>query len=269
MVNLVKQAFDIGYLDTLSRADTAMQRFDPRVKLLTTVLFCGVVVSFDRYKIGPLLPLFVFPAFIGGVGRVPIIYILRKILWVSPFALMVAIFNPVFDTRPALHVNGFIISAGLLSFISIMLKFFLTVGATLCLLAVTGFYPLLQAADRLGAPRVLVVQLMFFFRYLFVLLDETARMLRARSLRTFGTARLGPSSFGPLTGRLLLRTLERAERIHRAMVARGFTGEIRLCKPLRTGPKDAAFIACWAAYFIAVRSFPITEQVGRFVVEHM
>ena len=130
----------------------------------------------------------------------------------------------------------------------------------------TGFYPLLRAAEGLGAPRVLVVQLMFFFRYLFVLADEAIRMMRARSLRTFAGRGAGISSFGPLTGRLLLRTLDRAERIHRSMIARGFSGEIHLCRPLRFRATDGVFVLFWLIFFAASRSVDLSTVIGTWVL---
>ena len=67
----------------------------------------------------------------------------------------------------------------------------------LILIAVTGFNAVCLALDKLGTPRVFVVQLVFLYRYMFVLVDEAARMVRARSLRTFeggGSAAVSPPS---------------------------------------------------------------------------
>lgn len=267
MASLAQQVNDIGFMDTLSRLDTPVHRLDPRAKLLVTLLFCGFVVSFDRYSVAAVIPFAAYPVFLCGFGRIPISYILRKILWVSPFALMIAIFNPLLETRPMLDIASISITAGQLSFGSILMRFVLTVGATLSLLSVTGFYPLLCAADRLGAPKVLVLQLMFFFRYLFVLASETVRVLRARSLRSFGRRGFGLSSFGPLAGHLLLRTLDRAERIYQAMNARGFEGEVRLLRPLRFRGADAIFVIGWVLFFAVVRRTDWAALIGRWVLE--
>ena len=50
----------------------------------------------------------------------------KKVLIVSPFALLIGIFNPLLDTRTAIVIAGVPLSAGLLSFFSILLKFGLT-----------------------------------------------------------------------------------------------------------------------------------------------
>ena len=77
-------------------------------------------------------------------------------------------------------------------------------------------------------PAVLVATLQFMYRYLHVLADELDRMVQARRARTF--RRSGRLDWGLLTGLigvLFLRAFERGERVHAAMLARGWDGTIR------------------------------------------
>ena len=268
MVDVAKRMFDMGLLDTFSRMESPVHKLDPRAKLVTTALFILTVLSFDRYAVSALLPYLFYPLFLLIVGGIPVGYLLRKMAYVAPFALLIGMFNPLLDTAPMTPVGSLVLSGGWISFSSIMLRFVLTVGATLALVAVTGLYPLLSAADRLGAPRVLTIQLMFFHRYLFVLAGETLRTLRARSLRDFG-ARLGPRAFGSLVGHLLLRTLDRAERIHRAMTSRGFEGKIHLSIPLQFNGRDALFIAVWGVLFGLFRTMNISQFIGGGLLERL
>jgi cobalt/nickel transport system permease protein len=93
--------------------------------------------------------------------------------------------------------------------------------------AVTPFHRLLGAMRRLGVPVVLVSTLQFLYRYQFVLREEVGRMLTARRARSFG--RRGLPNWSQLTSliaMLFLRTLERGEHVHSAMVARGWDGTI-------------------------------------------
>jgi cobalt/nickel transport system permease protein len=267
MTDLAARVFDIGFTDTLARQHTSLHRLDPRAKLLTTVAFIGVVVSFDKYAVSALLPFLVFPAFVSAVGGVPFRYIATKMIVVSPFAVLLGIFNPLLDTSPMMQLGGISISAGWISFTSILILFFLTVSASLALVAVTGFQPLLAAADRLGAPRVLVVQLMLFFRYLFVLGKEALRMLRSRSLRSRDVRSKSLRSFGSLVGQLLLRTLNRAERIYLAMRTRGFDGEILLLTPIAFKARDALFFVIWSGLFVAARLVNVSEVLGNALLE--
>jgi cobalt/nickel transport system permease protein len=78
--------------------------------------------------------------------------ILRKILLASPFALMMGLFNPLFEPQPLVELAGCTVAAGWVSFASIMIRFGLTVAAALVLVASTGFYQVCVGLGRLGLP---------------------------------------------------------------------------------------------------------------------
>ena len=267
MAKIDKNFFDIGYMDTLASRQTAVHRLDPRAKLLTTLVFITTVVSFDKYEIAALIPFFIYPVFLCAVGNVPPVYLVKKLILVSPFAVMIGIFNPLIDREILVRLGDLGISGGWISFASILIRFVLTVGAALILIAVTGFYGVCAALEKLGTPRVFVVQLMFLYRYLFVLVDEASRLVRARSLRSFGTGGGGFKTFGSLVGHLLLRTLDRAQRIYLAMCCRGFDGKIHIMKPLKFGLPEIGFISGWLAFFLAMRLYNIPAALGRAVTE--
>ncbi len=267
MAKIDKHFFDIGYMDTLASQHTPVHRLDPRAKLITTLVFITTVVSFDKYEIAALIPFFIYPVFLCAVGNVPPVYLLKKLILVSPFAVMIGIFNPLIDREVLVRLGDLGISGGWISFASILIRFVLTVGAALILIAVTGFYAVCAALEKLGTPRVFVVQLMFLYRYLFVLVEEASRLVRARSLRAFGTGGGGLKTFGPLVGHLLLRTLDRAQRIYLAMCCRGFDGNIKILRPLRFGPLEIGFICGWLAFFLVMRLYNIPAALGRAVTE--
>ena len=262
MGKLEKHFYDIGYLDTLAAADTAVHRLDPRAKLITTLVFIGTVVSFGKYEISALIPFLLYPVFLMAAGNLPAGYILRKILLVSPFALVVGIFNPLLDQEILMTLGKVSLSGGWVSFLSILLRFTLTVGAAMVFIAVTGFNAVCLAMERLGAPRFFTIQLLFLYRYLFVLVEEALRMVRARSLRVFDGKGMGLAAYGSLLGHLLLRTLDRAQRIHSAMWCRGFDGSIRIMKPLSMGGREVLFMAGWIAFFITMRIFNVPLLLG-------
>lgn len=256
------QVFDIGYMDALSRQNTFIHRLDPRAKLITTLVFIVTVVSFGRYELSAMIPFFIYPVFLATVGNVPGDYLLRKILLVSPFAVLLGLFNPMIDRQLLITIGPIHLSGGWISFASILVRFSLTVSAALILVAVTGFNKVCKALDKLGVPKIFVMQLMFLYRYLFVLTDETLRMVRARSLRNFNGKGSGLRVYGSMLGHLLLRTLERAQRIHMAMVCRGFQGDIRVMGHLRFGRNEIAFTLAWTAFFIIARFFNLSRTMG-------
>jgi cobalt/nickel transport system permease protein len=246
---------DFGRLDRLARQQTPVHRLDPRAKLIPTAIFLFCVVSFGKYEVAALLPFFIYPVALAALGRIPLSYVGGRVLAVAPFAVMVGIFNPLLDREIMLQLGGVAISGGWVSFVSILLRFCLTIGTAVVLIGVTSFDGLCLGLQRLAVPRVFTVQLLVLYRYIFVLGDEAVRLVRARSLRTFGRRGLGLRNYGSMVGHLLIRTLERARRIHLAMRCRGFTGEIHSTRQLRFGRPEVVFAAGWTMAFIALRQW--------------
>ena len=257
--------FDMSRLETLSDQATSIHRVDPRAKILTTLVFIIAVVSFDRYEISGLVPFVLYPVVLLAVGNLPPGYLLKKILMAAPFAFFVGILNPFLDRQILMQLGPIGISGGVVSFVSIMLRFVLTVSAALILVATTGFNAVCMALGNMGVPRILVVQLLFLYRYIFVLTDEAGRMVRARALRSFGSRGMGMRVYGYMVGQLLLRTLDRAQRIHLAMLCRGFDGEIRLIRPLKIRRGDVLFLAGWSAAFLFMRLVDVPHFIGKAI----
>lgn len=254
----------VRQLDQLGYGETAIHRLDPRAKTIATLIFILTVVSFPKYAVAPLFPFAVFPMMLIISGEIPLAVIVKRTLVVSPFAVLVGIFNPLFDTAPMMRMGGLTISGGWVSFVSILLRFFLTVTAALALIATTSFPRICQGLDAMKTPRPFIVQMLFLYRYLFVLMEEAMRLRRARDLRRFGKTRgLRWRVAASLIGVLFLRTYERAERVYLAMCARGFDGHVRLARRLRFGAADLAFVAGTLIGCVVLRTAPIVYWLGR------
>ncbi len=258
-----KEYFNLGYLDALSYRDTAVHRLDPRAKLIAAVLFIVTVVSFPKHEVAGLLPFLLFPVLLFSLADVPVKFILKKVLLLSSFAFFIGIFNPVIDRRIVYSLLGVPVSAGWISFLSIMLKFFLTISCALLLIATTSFPGICHALQKLGMPEVFISQLLFLYRYLFVLAEETMRLVRARDMRSFGNKGRGIGAFVSLTGTLFLRSVERAERIYQAMLSRGFTGRLHSVRSYHFSRADAAFLCFTAVLLYIFRAYDVVGVIGR------
>jgi len=162
-------------------------------------------------------------------------------------------------------LNGFTISAGWLSFISILIKFALTVSTALLLIATTSFPGVCHALRQLGLPSIFVSQLLFLYRYIFVLMEETMRIVRARNMRSFSERGKGIKIFVRIVGILFLRSVEKAERVYYAMLSRGFQGDMPTLKRFQIKSADVVFALCAVALLFVFRFYPATEILGRFV----
>jgi len=264
MVELGAAFRDLGTLDALGARRTRLHRLDPRAKVLAVATFAIMVASFGRYDVSALLPFAIFPLTLVILGEIPMGYMFRRLLLALPFVLLLGAFNPLLDRAVVLRVGSIGISGGWLSYASMVLRLLLTVATAVALVAITGMDSICQALERLGVPRVFALQIGSLHRYAFVLVEEAGRMVRARDLRANGHP-LTMREFGPLVGHLLLRTWDRARRIHLAMLARGFEGEYHSRNRRKFTLHDALFMGGWCAVFILLRIARFPEWLGHWM----
>jgi cobalt/nickel transport system permease protein len=257
--------YELGRFDQLATMDSAVHRLDPRAKVLATLVFIVCVVSFHRYEVTALAPFALFPVVLAAEGGIPADAVLRRLLVASPFALAVGIFNPLLDRNVIGALGALEVTGGWVSFASIMARFALTAGTALVLVAITGMPGVASALERLGAPKVFATQLLFLYRYIFVLAEEAMRMTRARSLRSFGGRGMELRPYVRMLGQLLLRTYGRARRVYDAMLCRGFDGEVRSTAHLRFTPRDWMFLLGWSGAFVVMRVFDLPDLLGRLM----
>ena len=240
---------------------------DPRTKWFVTFAFVLSVTSFGRYEISRLMPFFLYPVALTAACRVPVRALLRKVLVAFPFVLLVGLFNPLFDRQVLIRTEWFSLSGGWVSFFSITLRSFLAVTAAILLAMTTSFEKLCLGLEKMGVPKVLVTQLQFLFRYLNLLREEALRMVRAHDLRSRGNRpKIRISSAASMIGFLLLRSLDRATRIYRAMLLRGFDGEVRLLQPLHFNwSRDGLYASFWTLYFLAARFVDVPDRLFGWV----
>ncbi len=246
------------FIDRFAMRDSPIHRLDARAKLLAVLSYTVVLISFDRYTVTDLVPLAVLPLALLWFAGVPVWFAVRRVLILSPFILMLVLMSPFYDRTPQAVAFGpwhYTVSGGGLTAADISIKFALGVMVLTALMCSTRFALLLEALRRLGLPQVVVMQLGFLYRYLFVLIDEAMRVRRARDFRGAALAPVGRrlAAAGGVIGTLFIRTLDRSQRIHLAMATRGYRGEPHSLCQLRFTGTDAVFLLVVALYLMACR----------------
>lgn len=264
MSKIMNSLYNMRILDDLARKETFIHKLHPLVKLLTTVSYLAVVVSFGKYDIGGLLPLFLYPSMIFALAEIPLKPIFVRILIVSPLIIGIGVLNPFFDGQLFL-LGGIEISRGWVTFLSLLIRSGLTVTAALLLIATTGMDRLGGALRMLKIPRIFVLQLLLTYRYISVLMEEVARTLRAYSLRAPQQKGVHRGAWGSLAGQLILRTFDRAQRIYEAMCLRGFTGEYLTGGFKEIRAWDFAYLTGWVLFFAVARIYNIPMIIGSLI----
>lgn len=261
MDSLAGALLDLREMDRLARLDTPVHRLDARVKVLATAAFLGILASFGPLEVSSLLPLALFPVVLAALGAIPFALVARKVALGLPFILVLGAFLPWMQRAPALLLGPWVLSAGWVAYGSLLARGILAMATATVLVAVTGFGEMCAALDRLGAPRAFSQQLLFLHRYLFLVGEETERARQARALRAAGHP-LSAREFGPFAGHLLVRSWERAERVHLALRARGFTGVLPGRARGAFRGRDWAFLLGWTAFFALCRWRPLPALLG-------
>ena len=253
MTALEKALYELQCTERQSQCNSFMHRLDPRAKIIVTLFYIIVVLSFSLESLTGILICWIYPIIGSTLGGISYSSVFRKSLIVLPFVAFIGIFNPIYNTVPALYVGNIAISRGWIEFMSIIIRGLLSAQAAILLIMTTGFYRVCRALGRLGVPSVFTTQLLLVYRYIYVLLDEAIDMERARQSRGYGRKGYGLRMWGRFIGQLLLRTVERSERVHRAMLSRGFDGRIRSLAISTWCRRDTLFLLSCCAAFVVVR----------------
>ena len=166
-------------------------------------------------------------AAVVAVARVPPTYLLKRMLVEVPFAIF-AVLLPFVAQGPRTEVLGVSVSeSGLHAGTALLVKGTLGVLASLTLAATTEPRLLLLGVERLRMPALIVQIAAFMLRYADVVAEEMRRMRIARASRGFEARDLRDARvLARSLGALFLRSYERGERVHLAMLSRGYTGRL-------------------------------------------
>ena len=232
----------LHFLDPYRHRESLIHTLDPRVKFVFTLAFILTMA---------LLPFGAWPVYvlmltvslsITVLSELGLKYVLKRSLLAIPFVLaavplLFTVKGPVLLTIPIGELTLTITSAGLERLLSIMFKSWVSLQVAIVFAAATPFPDMLLAMRAVKIPRLLVSLFGLMWRYMFVMVDEAIRLMRARAARSGAVDRPGVKSGGPLmwrakvtggmAGNLFIRSLDRGERIYDAMAARGYDGEVR------------------------------------------
>ncbi|MEV0007232.1 cobalt ECF transporter T component CbiQ [Streptomyces sp. NPDC047973] len=215
-----------GHAHTLYRhGHSPVHALPPHCKLAAVLCFVVVVVSTPREAVWAFGLYALLLAAVAAVARIPAGFLLKRLLVEVPFVAF-AFLMPFVVPGEQTEVLGLSVSVpGLWGAWNVLAKGTLGVAASVILASTTELRALLLGLQRLRLPPLLVQIASFMIRYGDVITDELRRMSVARRSRGFEAR--GVRHWGVLAktaGALFIRSYERGERVHLAMVSRGYTG---------------------------------------------
>ncbi len=260
----------VNAFDRYRHGHSLLHRLDARIKVLVTVAYIlSNVLLPDGAWLAFGLSL-AFLAYCNWLSRLGTGFTFKRSFVALPFALVAvtAIFSIPGQSLAQWHIGPWTLiptDAGILRFVSVLIRSWLSVQMTILLVAVTSFPDIIHALGHLYVPSIIVTIIAFLYRYLFVLTDEVMRLLRARQARsaaapgmkTGGTVLWQAQVAGNMAGQLFLRSYERSDRIYNAMLARGYTGHLQTMHAPRIDSGD------WLAGAAAIAALLVMQVLGR------
>ena len=239
------------HLEEFAQGHSLLHRLDPRVKLLAALCWSCLIATSDHlsllaWALGCSLAL-------TAMGRLPtsklcarfaFVNVCIALFWITlPFSLPG---DNVFSLGPLQASRE-----GLLLALRITLKCNAILLAVTALLGSSTIFALVHALRHLALPEKLIHMFFFTFRYFQIMHSEYLRLREAMRVRCFTprTNLHSYKSYAQLMGMLLVRSLDRAERVREAMLCRGYAGKLWGFEHFSIKRQDVAFstfflIAC-------------------------
>lgn len=266
MSQMTEAMMELANMDALAKLDSPIHRIHPLAKLITTIAYILIVVSFPRENVSGMIPMVIYPLLLFSVSGISVKTCFYKLRYILPLICAVGIWNPLLDRVSVMMFGGLIITSGMISFVSLMLKGILSLMASFLLVSTTGMEHICYALSLLKVPDILVTQLLITYRYISLLLKEAGTMWNAYSLRAPGQKGLHISTWGSFVGQLLIRSMDRAGHLYQSMEMRGFHGAFYYAPQIRTKRSDIPFLLFWIAAFLTVRFVNISVWIGNLFV---
>lgn len=207
-----------------------VHRLAASAKLVGLVVFTSAVALTPRHAVGAFVVDGVVLAGVIGCARLPLRLVLARLTVIAPFVVAAMLLPFISEGGEQVDVAGLSLSVdGSWAAWNIVIKAVLGATASIVLSATTSVPDLLAGLSQLKVPAVLVAIVSFMFRYLDVLIDELHRMRNAMVSRCHDPRWLWQvRPIASSAGALFVRSYERGERLHLAMLSRGYTGSMPL-----------------------------------------
>ncbi|KAA5602164.1 cobalt ECF transporter T component CbiQ [Blastochloris sulfoviridis] len=253
MGHVVRAGAAAGLLDPATGHGPIARR-DARLRVVAEAAFAVTVVALARLDVLALALACAIAAML--LARLPVAQTLRRVAAMDTFiVVMIAMLPFTVPGTPAFELFDLVASwEGLAKAAAIALKANAVVLMAMALLSTLEPVTLARALRGLGMPERLVHLVLFTVRYVDVLDQEYRRLRTAMRARGFRPANSRHTyvSFGYLVGMMLVRALERSERILKAMKCRGFSGRLTLDARWEPGRGDVAFGAVFTGLILGL-----------------
>ncbi len=237
---MISEPFAIG--------NSVIHQLDPRIRLAITMLYAFVVAL--SYEFSVLVMALTISSALILISQVSITDVFKRIIWVNALIFLLWLLLPfTFKGEVLARIGSLAIyRPGVVLAAQITLKSNAILLAFIALVATMSFSTLGHALFSLRVPEKIVHLLLMTYRYVFVIEQEYLRLIRATKIRGFrpGTNANTYRTYSYVVGMLFVRAAARAERVHQAMLCRGFKGQFYSLQEFQMGSASWVFAVLMA-----------------------
>lgn len=250
MGKIIESIYEFHHMDHMWRRKNWLNQIHPLVKLIVTISYIITLVSLHKYQLSKTLLMMIYPIILMNSIHISFRKLCKKIWPILLFVSLIGLFNPMLDHTPMIRLGNVIITGGMVSAITLVLKGTLAVLASITLIMTTGMEGICNALRLLHIPSVFVSQILLTYRYIIVLLEEAEQIHQAYSLRAPRQRGIHIRVWGSLLGQLLFRSIDRANVIYESMLIRGYHGTFCDSNKRRPRIKDFIYLLIWLIFFV-------------------
>ena len=250
---MISEPFAIG--------DSMIHRLDPRIRVSLTVVYAFVIAL--AYQFPVLIIALVLSSILVLIARVNLKKVLKRMVIINALIFLLWIILPfTFHGEVLARMGSFAIHRpGVTLAAQITLKSNAILLALIALMATMPLATLGHALHRLRVPAKIVHLLLMTYRYIFVIEHEYLRLMRSAKIRGFrpGTNVNTYRTFAYVIGMLFVRSAARAERVHQAMLCRGFKGKFYSLQEFQISSASWAFAIIMTAVIVGLVTLELSN----------
>ena len=229
---------------------------------------------FDKYKdvksvwseVKPLIRLLICISFIVSLSLIPLFnwfniwfyfFIMLFIFFLSKLPELFFLKRTIIISIPAFIIAlsaSFVKENQFTWLMFIFAKAYLSIGVMVILISTTSFPFLITSLEKIKMPRLIISLLGFVYRYSFLFIDELESLERTYKSRTVSKSfKLKKIAISNIAATLFRISLERSEKVHQAMLSRGFTGSFKSISVEKISAAQVIVLIVFLILFIGVR----------------
>lgn len=237
----------------------------PLCVFVVSCIYIVCVMSFGFYELSALIPMILYPVIMFQLSGLYFRDFFYKLRFVMPILVLVGIWNPILDRIPVMKFGPFVLTTGIISFISLLIKGMLALMASYVLIATMGIEKICYALSLLKVPQVITSLVLMTYRYIGVLVSEADIMWDAYQLRAPNQKGVHFGVWGSFLGQLLIRSMDRSKEVYNGMLMRGYTGNYSYIQSKKVTFSDIVYMIVCISAFISFRIWNISILIGNML----